>query len=156
MVLKPAHRRPMELLRRKFMASVGFPDRMPSRVPHSSPGLSHSGSPALAGFGGRPAIAAGGRAKAAAGRRVWPAAAVRRRPTMEQGRGLEMLSRAVEYLVDSCMMQGAQPEVRLSRPDSEAVRILMRLNREVFSECKEVVPIGQRLRQWALGWRAAA
>jgi hypothetical protein len=68
---------------------------------------------------------------------------IRRRPTPEQGRALEMLGHAVEYLVDSGLYRGDQS-------DELAVQMLMRLNREVFAECAEVVPLRRRLRRrWA-------
>ncbi len=70
---------------------------------------------------------------------------IRRRPTLEQGRALEMLGHAVEYLVDSGLYRGGQ---ELS--DELAVQTLMRLSREVFAECAEVVPFRRRVRRrWA-------
>ena len=70
---------------------------------------------------------------------------VRRRASSEQGRALETLGHAVEYLVDS--------RIRFNDPlasagEREAIEILMRLNRAVFSECPEVVPLSRRIRQW--------
>ncbi len=70
---------------------------------------------------------------------------IRRRPTLQQGRALELLGHAVEYLVDSRLYLGES-----DASDQLAVQTLMRLNREVFAECAEVAPKG-RLRQW-LGW----
>jgi len=71
---------------------------------------------------------------------------IRRRSTYEQGRALEILGHAVEYLVDSRLRL-----VSGTHSDDLAVQMLMRLNREVFAECAEVVSLKQRLRAW-LGW----
>lgn len=72
-------------------------------------------------------------------------AVVRRRPTPQQGRSIEILAHAIEYLVDSDLKEAAQSAY--ARPLSEAAQILMRLNREVFAECKEIVPLSVRVRQ---------
>ena len=67
---------------------------------------------------------------------------VRRRPTPEQGRALEMLGHAIEYLIDSELRYSdAVP----SKNAGDAARILMALSREVFAECAEVVPVARRL-----------
>jgi hypothetical protein len=71
---------------------------------------------------------------------------IRRRSTREQGRALEVLGHAVEYLVDSRLRLVTQTHC-----DDLAVQMLMRLNREVFAECAEVVSLKRRLRGW-LGW----
>ena len=70
---------------------------------------------------------------------------VRRRGSSEQGRALETLGHAVEYLVDS-RMRFNDPQAAAGERD--AIEILMRLNRAVFSECPEVIPFGRRVRQW--------
>jgi hypothetical protein len=68
---------------------------------------------------------------------------IRRRPTMTQGRGLEVLGHAIEYLVDSQLYRNAGAT---SKSDVEASQILMRLSRQVFAECREVVPARRRLK----------
>ena len=73
---------------------------------------------------------------------------IRRRPNQFQGRALEKLGHAVEYLVDSRMVLIDEPS---TRADAEALDILMRLSRWVFSECDEIVPIGHRLKVWMAG-----
>lgn len=73
---------------------------------------------------------------------------IRRRPNPHQGRALEKLGHAVEYLVDSRM---ALIDELSTRADAEAVDILMRLSRWVFSECEEIVPMGRRLKAWMTG-----
>lgn len=70
---------------------------------------------------------------------------VRRRGSSEQGRALETLAHAIEYLVDS-RMRFNDPQAAAG--EREAIEVLMRLNRAVFSECPEVVPFGRRVRQW--------
>ncbi len=77
-------------------------------------------------------------------RRAQPAY-IRRRGSAEQGRALETLGHAVEYLVDSRLRFGDPQDAASER---EAIEILMRLNRSVFSECPEVVPFGRRVREW--------
>ncbi len=70
---------------------------------------------------------------------------VRRRGTRAQGRALETLGHAVEYLVDTRMFH-----IEAFNPvdEREAVQILMRMSREVFSECQEVVSLRKRLKRW--------
>jgi hypothetical protein len=70
---------------------------------------------------------------------------LRRQPSMTQGQALEKLGRAIEYLYDSQVYQKAG---ELMPDDMEAVQTLMRLSREVFLQCREVVPPRRRLRQW--------
>ena len=70
---------------------------------------------------------------------------VRRRGSSEQGRALETLGHAVEYLVDSRLRFN---DSQAAAGEREAIEILMRLNRAVFSECPEVVPFSRRVRQW--------
>lgn len=69
-----------------------------------------------------------------------------RRPTMQQGRALETLSHAIEYLVDSRMFLVNAP---YTLAESDAVRILSRCSCEVFATCAEVVPVRRRLLLWA-------
>jgi hypothetical protein len=72
---------------------------------------------------------------------------IRRRPTQLQGQALEKLGRAVEYLMDSRMVLIDEPS---TNADAEALEILMRLSRCVFSECEEIVPVSRRLKAWML------
>jgi hypothetical protein len=69
----------------------------------------------------------------------------RRRGSQMQGRALEILGHAVEYIVDSRMFMIDQPS---TRADAEAVQLLMLLSRQVFAECAEVTPPARRLRHW--------
>ena len=64
---------------------------------------------------------------------------LRRRPSPSQGRALETLGHAIEYLIDMRMRRDSDAS---SSADMEAEQLMMRLNREVFAECREVAPIG--------------
>jgi hypothetical protein len=66
---------------------------------------------------------------------------IRRRPSPLQGRALEVLGHAIEYLVDSYITT-ASPTVGSS--DQEATHVLIKLNMSVFSDCSEIVPLRQR------------
>ena len=67
---------------------------------------------------------------------------VRRRANRVQGRSLEVLGHAVEYLVDSRMFM---IEPSTAKSEREAVQILMRLSRLVFAECEEVLTVWDRV-----------
>jgi hypothetical protein len=68
----------------------------------------------------------------------------RRRPTPAQGRALEILGHAIEYLIDTQLHTG---DFGAGAKDAaEASQVLMRLSREVFAECRVVVPAGERLK----------
>ena len=66
---------------------------------------------------------------------------VPRRLTREQGRAIEILGHAVEYLIDSRLFGG---ETR----DAEAISMLKRANRKIFHDSVVAVPVGTRVRQW--------
>jgi hypothetical protein len=68
---------------------------------------------------------------------------VRRRPTPQQGKALEILGHAIEYLMDSYVLTYAADA---NNGDHEAAQILMGLSRMVFEECAEIVPLWQRVR----------
>jgi hypothetical protein len=67
---------------------------------------------------------------------------VRRQTTPSQGRALEALGHAIEYLVDSRMF--AEWE---SPSDAVAVRMLMACSRDVFAECAVIQPWHQRVQK---------
>ncbi|MDR3735928.1 MAG: hypothetical protein P4L10_10385 [Acidobacteriaceae bacterium] len=79
-------------------------------------------------------------------------ALTRRRPNREQGIALEKLGHAIEYLIDSSMARCEGLSTDARSPEFEAVRIMMRLNCEIFGDCKPVVPIHERICR-ALGFR---
>ena len=68
----------------------------------------------------------------------------RRRGSVEQGRALEILGHAVEYLVDSRLFLAESS----SPADQQAVQLLMCASRAVFAECPEVISVRRRLREW--------
>lgn len=70
----------------------------------------------------------------------------RRRTTPQQGRALEMLGHAIEYLVDSRLPEGGP-----TAADNRALRILMACSRDVFEESVAVVPMHQRIHEWMQG-----
>lgn len=70
---------------------------------------------------------------------------VRRRANAKQGRALEIIGHAIEYLVDSRLFITSGLD---ERGEQEAVQILMRTSRAVFAECPEIVPLRRQMRQW--------
>jgi hypothetical protein len=81
---------------------------------------------------------------------------IRRQPTKEQGKALLSLGHAIEYLVDSRMHRNEEGlSGSEAKSETEASQILMRLNREVFAECREIVPIRRILQRWLGGLVAA-
>ena len=70
---------------------------------------------------------------------------IMRRGTLEQGRALETLGHAVEYLIDTRLFE---PGEHNARDEQEAVQILMRMSRAVFAECPEVMSMRKKMRQW--------
>ena len=68
----------------------------------------------------------------------------RRRITPEAGRALEILGHAIEYLTDEFRNQGRTFYAKDEQ--SEAVLLLMALNRQVYYECPEMPTFGERCR----------
>jgi hypothetical protein len=68
---------------------------------------------------------------------------LRRRPTMQQGRALELLGHAIEYLIDTQLHRSTSA---VAPSDVAANHLLMRLSREVFAECREIVPVRRKLK----------
>jgi hypothetical protein len=71
---------------------------------------------------------------------------MRRRGSLAQGRALESLGHAVEYLMDSDLFQRSSAA---STDNQAAIQILKGLSRAVFLECPEVVPLRRRLGRWS-------
>lgn len=65
----------------------------------------------------------------------------RRKPNPTQGRALESLGHAIEYLVDSRTFA-------LEPIDMEAHRILKIASQAVFYECAEIVPLPEQISLW--------
>lgn len=74
-----------------------------------------------------------------------PPAPHRRRSNPVQGRALEILGHAIEYLMDSRVL-GEQD----SYANDDAIRILMVCSRSVFLDCAVVEPWHQRVQQGLL------
>ena len=75
----------------------------------------------------------------------------RRRPNQQQGRALEMLGHAIEYLIDSRLYMVPDWHER----EQEAVQILMSRSRAVFAECEalaDALPLGLRVGRKVGGW----
>jgi hypothetical protein len=68
----------------------------------------------------------------------------RRHITVEAGHALEKLGHAIEYLTDEYVHNGTEMSSRNGQ--IEAVQLLMRMNRQVYFECREVPTMGERLR----------
>ncbi len=99
-----------------------------------------------------PLAAEFGQASARAKSHTRVRSAVRRRPNHEQGIALEKLGHAIEYLIDSSMARGEGLTNDTQSPEFEAVRIMMRLNCEIFSGCEPVTPLSERICR-ALGFK---
>ncbi len=67
---------------------------------------------------------------------------VRRRTNVQQGRALEVLGHAIEYLVDSRLDDRWHSAV-----DASAVHLLMACSRAVFEDCEELFPWHQRVQK---------
>ncbi len=67
---------------------------------------------------------------------------IRRRTSPQQGRALEVLGHAIEYLVDSRLFDQWETPA-----DAAAVHLLMERSRTVFNDCAELVPWHQRVQQ---------
>lgn len=74
----------------------------------------------------------------------------------EQGRALEILGHAIEYLADSYALSAEQQgSIDSGAPEVAAIHLLMAANREVYYSCPQVEPRFGRtwlswLRRWAL------
>jgi hypothetical protein len=68
-----------------------------------------------------------------------------RRPSPTQGRALEILNHAIEYLVDSRL-----DETWDTPADAKAVHMLMACSRVVFMDCEVILNWQQRLQRTAL------
>ena len=83
-----------------------------------------------------------------------PTGVLRRRPSMQQGRALEVIGHGIEYLVDSRLFITSGLD---ERAEQEALQIMMLASRAVFADCTEVVPLRQQLDRWlhkCMPWRS--
>ena len=81
---------------------------------------------------------------------LWPF--VRRQLSPEEGRAIEILGHAIEYLADEYCAD-AQPKGRLGNADPriEAIQMLKALNRSIYYSAAEVQPAFTRMKQWVMG-----
>jgi hypothetical protein len=77
---------------------------------------------------------------------------VRRQLSPEEGRALEILGHAIEYLADEYCAD-AQPKGRLGNADPriEAIQTLKALNRSIYYSAAEVEPAFTRMKRWVMG-----
>ena len=69
---------------------------------------------------------------------------VRRRLSPEEGRAIEILGHAIEYLTDEYVHRGGA--FTASDAEVEAIQLLMKLNRQIYFACPEVPNLGERWR----------
>jgi hypothetical protein len=75
--------------------------------------------------------------------------AIRRRIPPLNGRALEILGHAIEYLADEYAFTVEQMgQIESDDPRVEAIQLLMALNRQVYYSCPEVEPLLKRLAGW--------
>ncbi|RSL14603.1 hypothetical protein EDE15_0055 [Edaphobacter aggregans] len=74
-----------------------------------------------------------------------PSPVIRRRSSPQQGFAIQILGNAVDHLLRSRMFLIDEPP---SKADADAIHLLMRLKRAVFSECEQVTEANRSLRQW--------
>lgn len=70
----------------------------------------------------------------------------KRRGSQSQGRALEVLGHAIEYLVDSRLFL---PEGTDPKSEARALQTLMCLSRTIFTECPVVISRRRRILSWA-------
>jgi hypothetical protein len=77
---------------------------------------------------------------------------VRRQLSPEEGRAIEILGHAIEYLADEYCAD-AQPKGRLGNADPriEAIQMLKALNRSIYFSAAEVKPAFARMKSWVMG-----
>ena len=75
---------------------------------------------------------------------------IRRKISPTDGRALEILGHAIEYLTDEYALSAAQAgTLDTGDPRVEAVQTLMTLNRQVYYACPEIEPLLRRIARWA-------
>ena len=84
------------------------------------------------------------------------APAARRRISPADGRALELLGHAIEYLADEYALSAAQTgTLDAAAPGIEAIQMLMALNRQIYYACPEIESVTRRIARWMLGMLAA-
>jgi hypothetical protein len=75
--------------------------------------------------------------------------AVRRQISAIDGRSLELLGHAIEYLADEYSISiGEAGRLESADPRIEAIQLLMALNRLVYYSCPEIEPLYRRFARW--------
>lgn len=83
---------------------------------------------------------------------VDPIPLVRRQLTPAEGRALEILGHAIEYLADEyCASPENKGRFGGTDPRVQAIQTLKALNRDIYYSAAEVQPALQRLRNWVFG-----
>ena len=79
---------------------------------------------------------------------------IRRQPTRESGRALEVLGHAIEYLADEYAVDSrSKGPLGNADPRIEAIQLLKKINRQIYlSTAVAPVPF-HRVRRWFLGAR---
>jgi hypothetical protein len=79
---------------------------------------------------------------------------VRRQLSPAEGRALEMLGHAIEYLADEyCADSETKGRFGSADPRIEAIQMLKARNREIYYAAAEVQPAFTRIKQWVMGSR---
>ncbi len=79
----------------------------------------------------------------------------RRRISPINGRALEILGHAIEYLTDEYALTAIQVGTLDTRdPRIEAIQMLMGVNRQIYYACPEIEPALRRIARWMLGMPA--
>ena len=73
-----------------------------------------------------------------------------RRIAPEQGRAIEKLAHAIEYLTDELTLQcmTARSESFQPQPTLAAIELLKRCNREIYLACPPIPTFTERMRHW--------
>jgi len=74
----------------------------------------------------------------------------RRMISPQEGRAIEILGRAIEYLSDEFAVDCLDHSVPVGvmHPRLQAIELLMALNREIYLNCPEAPGMGERLWRW--------
>jgi hypothetical protein len=68
---------------------------------------------------------------------------IHRRISPQAGRALEILGHAIDYLIDEGNADGSATDPESGR--TQAIQLLMAINREIYCACPALSPLGERL-----------
>lgn len=78
----------------------------------------------------------------------------RRRIPPSEGRAIEILGHAIEYLADEfAFHSGTLPSLNSDDPQIQAIQMLMAANRQVYFSCPVIPPLGVRLLNSLFHWK---